>query len=152
MLAKVFRRHVARKALSERRRSTGAGFTLFEVVVSMTILAVGIALAVSLISRSLNNIRTIESRARIVEHATSVMELTLLDDTISEPTSFEGDFPEDGTRWTMRIEEYIPDEPEFFDQIDTMSVRMLAYTVDMFRPSSRAVDFRLRTLKLVPRQ
>ncbi|MDR0310284.1 MAG: type II secretion system GspH family protein [Acidobacteriota bacterium] len=125
-----------------------AGFTLFEVLVAITILAIGVALAASLIGRSIGNIRKIEARSRIIEHANSVMELTLLDQEITEPTTFDGDFA-DGTRWTMNIEEYTPDDAELLEQVD-MPVKLLAYTVEMFPPGSGVVDFRLRTLKLVP--
>ena len=125
-----------------------SGFTLIEVLVSMTILAIAIALSVSLISKSLSNVRRIEARTRIINYANSVMELTLLDQDIREPVSFDGDF-EDGTRWTMQVEEYIPDDVEFLEQGE-MSVKLLSYTVEMFQPHSNIMDYRLRTLKLVP--
>ena len=132
--------------------SNNAGFTLIEVLVSITVLAIGITLGVSAISKSLGNIRMVNARTRIVDQANSVMELTLLDPEIREPGEFDGDF-EDGARWTMKIEEYIPDEPELSlsSQVE-MPVRMLAYTVEMFQPRSSVVEYRLRTLKLVPRQ
>jgi len=128
-------------------KSSGAGFTLVEVLIATTLLAIGIALSVSLIGKSLGNIKKMDARTRIVDHANSVMELTLLDPEIGEPGTFEGDF-EDGTRWTMKIEEYIPDNVEPFEQAD-MPVKLLAYTVEMFPPRSSVVDYRLRTLKLV---
>jgi len=125
-----------------------SGFTLLEVLVAMTILAMGIALGISLISRALGNIGRVEARTRIIDHANSVMELTLLDPEITEPMDFDGDF-EDGTRWIMRIEEYVPEEAALSEYAD-MPVKLLAYTVEMFRPQSGVVDYRLRTLKLVP--
>ena len=126
------------------------GFTLIEVLVSMTILAMAIALSVSLISKSLSNVRRIEARTQIVNHANSVMELTLLDQDITEPVAFDGDF-EDGTRWTMKIEDYVPDDVDLLEQGD-MPVRLLSYTLEMFQPHSNVMDYRLRTLKLVPYQ
>ena len=131
------------------KRSTNAGFTLLEVLVAMTVLSIGIAFAVSLISSSLGNIKKVEVRARIVEHANSVMELTLLDQEINGATTFDGDFA-DGTRWIVRIEEYVPDESALSNEADNMPVKLLAYTVEMFQPNSNAVEYRLRTLKLVP--
>ena len=133
----------------EMKRSTNAGFTLLEVLVAMTVLSIGIAFAVSLISSSLGNIKKVEVRARIVEHANSVMELTLLDQEINGATTFDGDFA-DGTRWIVRIEEYVPDESALSNEADNMPVKLLAYTVEMFQPNSNAVEYRLRTLKLVP--
>jgi hypothetical protein len=73
-----------------------------------------------------------------------------LDPEVRDSRTFNGDFT-DGTRWTMRIEEYVPDEPASVDQVD-MQVKLLAYTVEMFQPRSTAVDYRLRTLKIVPVQ
>ena len=134
--------------LKSRFPKDACGFTLFEVLIAITLLAIGIALASSLIGKSLVNIRRIDARMQIVEHANSVMELTLLDKEISEPTTFDGDF-EDGTRWTMSIEEYTPEEQPLFEQVE-MPVKLLAYTVEMFMPGSSVVDYRLRTLKLVP--
>jgi len=131
------------------KSSADSGFTLLEVLVAITILAIGIALTVSTISKSLVNIRIIDARMRIVDQANSVMELTLLDPEIKEPRTFNGDF-EDGVRWTMRIEEYIPEDTSFSDPVE-MPVRLLAYTVEMFQPHSSAVEYRLRTLKLAPK-
>jgi len=126
----------------------GSGFTLLEVLVAMTILAMGIALGISLISRALGNIGRVEAHTRIIDQANSVMELTLLNPEITEPRVFDGDF-EDGTRWIMRIEEYVPEEQEFTEFVE-MPVKLLAYTVEMFHPRSSAVEYRLRTLKLIP--
>jgi len=138
------------QAINQRFHRETSGFTLLEVLVAMTILAVGIALGVSLISKAMGNIRMVDTRARIVDHANSVMELTLLNPEIIEPGAFDGDF-EDGTRWTMRIEEYIPEAAAISEDVD-MPVKLLAFTVEMFHPHSRTMEYRLRTLKLVPRQ
>ena len=134
--------------MTTRRFRVETGFTLLEVLVAITILAIGIALTVSLITKSLVNIRVVDQRARMVDYANSVMELTLIDPEIKEPGAFDGDF-EDGTRWTMQIEEYIPEETSFSEQVE-MPVKLLAYTVEMFQPNSSVVEYRLRTLKLVP--
>lgn len=132
-----------------------SGFTLIEVLVAITVLAIGIALGVSLISKALINVRKVEMRARIADHANAVMELTLLDPSIKDPTSFNGDFPEDGTRWVINIEDYTPEttsaDAAFSEEVN-MRVKLLSYTVEMFPPHSNVVDYRLRTLKLVPKQ
>ena len=75
------------------------GFTLLEVLVSLTVLALGAALVLSLISGSLGNIRKVQLKSRTIEHAQTVMETVLLDKSIEEPTTLTGDF-EDGTRWS----------------------------------------------------
>jgi hypothetical protein len=121
-----------------------------EVLVSLTVLAVGIALAVSLISNSLGNIRKVEKRVQIVEHAGSVLELALLDDAIQGPTALDGDFA-DGTRWAVRVEEHVVEDAAVRPP-QNMPVKLLSYTVELSYPGSGSVDYRLRTLKLVPVQ
>ena len=76
-------------------RQRAQGFTLLEVLVSLAVLSVGVALTLSLISGSLGNIRKVQLRTRTIEHAEAVMELALLDDSVRQPTVFSGDF-EDG--------------------------------------------------------
>jgi prepilin-type N-terminal cleavage/methylation domain-containing protein len=131
------------------------GFTLLEVLIGLTILAVGAALTMSLISGSLGNIRKVQLRTRSVEHAEAMMELALLDDSIRRPTSRAGDF-EDGSHWSLRVEDYVPAlSPQMQAQLQgrdlkqNMPVKMLRYTIEMFSPDSRAPDFRLQTLKLM---
>jgi len=127
-----------------------AGFTLLEVLVSLTVLAIGAALTLSLISGSLGNIRKVQLRTRTVEHAEAVMEMALLDDSIHRPTTFSGDF-EDGTRWSVRVEDYsLPDsaQQQSRDVKQNMPVKLLCYTVEMFSPDSRGPDYQLQTLKL----
>jgi prepilin-type N-terminal cleavage/methylation domain-containing protein len=130
------------------------GFTLLEVLVALTVLAVGAALTLSLISGSLGNIRKVQLRTRTVEHAEAVMELSLLDGSILQPTVFTGNF-EDGTRWSVRVEEYEPPAPpqvQSQDLLQNFPVKLLCYTVEMLSPGSRAPDYRLQTLKLVNRR
>ena len=132
-------------------QQNASGFTLLEVLVALTVFAVAGAVILSLISGSLGNIRKVQLRTRTVEHAEAVMELTLLDESVQGPTSFSGDF-EDGTRWTVVVEEYVP--PEVTDQpadgrLAAMPVKLLSYTIEMFSPNSTKSDYRLQTLKLV---
>ena len=128
-----------------------SGFTLLEVLVALTVFAVAGAVILSLISGSLGNIRKVQLRTRTVEHAEAVMELTLLDESVQGPTSFAGDF-EDGTRWTVVVEEYVPpvtSNPPADGRLVTMPVKLLSYTIEMFSPNSTKSDYRLQTLKLV---
>ena len=127
------------------------GFTLLEVLIALTILAVGAALTLSLISGTLGNIRKVQLRTRTIEHAEATMELALLDDSIRQPTSRTGDF-EDGVHWSLLVEDYVPPNPPQMDSRDlsqNMPVKMLRYTIEMFNPDSRTPDFRLQTLKLL---
>mgnify|MGYP000857576421 FL=1 len=133
-----------------RRTRDAGGFTLLEVVVTLTILALGVSLVLSLMSGSLGNIRKVQSRTRIVEHAQTVMELALLDEAIQGATAFTGDFA-DGTRWSVQVEEQAPDTAGGTDPgaLERMPVRLLRYRVEMFAPGSGAPEFGLETLKLV---
>ena len=131
--------------------STASGFTLLEVLVALTVLAVGAALTLSLISGSLGNIRKVQLRTRAIEHAQAVMELALLDESIFQPTAYTGHF-EDGSHWSVNIEDYEPPvspgaQPQ--DPRRLMPVKLLRYTVEMFNPDSRTPDYRLQTLKLI---
>lgn len=135
-----------------------AGFTLLEVLVTLTVLGVGVALTLALISGSLRNIRKVQISTRSIQHAETVLEMALLDDSIRRPTSLRGDF-EDGTRWTVRIDEYrvsesAADAPRLSDSIaggqaTALPVRLFSYTVEVTEPESQAPDFSLQTLKLV---
>lgn len=127
------------------RRETG--FTLLEVLVALTIMAVGVALALSLVSGSLGNIRKVRLHARTVEHAQAVMELELLDASITGPMTQRGDF-EDGTRWSLVVSEVEMPAPQTGLQIQ-MPVKVLSFVVDLTEPNSTATDYQLQTLKLV---
>jgi prepilin-type N-terminal cleavage/methylation domain-containing protein len=127
------------------------GFTLLEVLVAMTVLAVGSALVLSLISGSLGNIRKVRLHTRAAEHAQTVMELALLDDSIESATTMRGDF-EDGTQWSVAVSEVeMPLISTVMPGIQATDVPMkvLSYDVEIMEPQSTTVDFRLQTLKLV---
>ena len=122
---------------------------------ALAVLAIGAALTMSLISGSLGNIRKVQVRTRTIQHAEAVMELSLLDESIRQPTTFTGDF-EDGTRWSVRVDEYElpnsqpapPVQPGAPPQA-TLPVRLFSYTVDVIGPDSSMPDYSLQTLKLV---
>ena len=108
----------------------------------------------SLISGSLGNIRKVQLRTRTIEHAEAVMELALLDESIEQPTTFRGDF-EDGTRWSVRVEEHQPPDAQQPQPQSSLvppqppPVKLFSYTVEVIGPDSMAPDYRLQTLKLV---
>ena len=128
-----------------------AGFTLLEVLVALTILAVGVSLTLSLISGSLGSIRKVRMHTLAIEHAQVVMELALLDDSIKAATTRRGDF-EDGTRWAVVISEVempIPETVMTGTQTAQMPIKVLSYDVEVMEPNSATPDFQLRTLKVV---
>ena len=128
------------------------GFTLLEVVVALAVLGVGTALALSVVSGSLGNIRKVQSRTRTVQHAESVIETILLDESVNSPTVLRGDF-EDGTTWVVEITEVVVPPPPMapgMTQPQISPVKLLAYSVQVTDPGSQTVDFRLSTAKVVP--
>jgi prepilin-type N-terminal cleavage/methylation domain-containing protein len=138
-----------RKVQSDLRAASG--FTLLEVLVALTVFAIGASITLSLMSGSLGKIRKAQQRTRIIEHAESVMEIALLDQSILRPTTFTGYF-EDGTNWSVRVDEYTPpDSPRTLRRQlpRDMPVQLLSYTVEMFGQDSREPEYRLHMLKLV---
>ncbi len=130
------------------------GFTLLEVLITLAILSVGVTLTLSLISGALANIRKVQVRARTIQHAETVMELTLLDDSINRPTTLNGDFA-DGTRWTIRVSDYdIPKLQQMLQpqQPVEIPVKLMAYSLEIMSPGATGPDLRLETLKLVETQ
>ena len=136
--------------MTRRRSNSQAGFTLLEVLVTLAVLAVGIALTLSLISGSLSNIRKVQLRTRTIQHAETVMELSLLDEGIKRPTTLRGDF-EDGTQWQLVVNEVeMPLPPLLPNQAPPeLPVKLFAYSVEVYAPDSPTPDLRLRTLKVV---
>ena len=136
--------------MNGRRAPGESGFTLLEVLVTLTVLAVGIALTLSVISGSLANVRKVQLRTRTIQHAETVMELSLLDESIKQPTTLRGDF-EDGTRWMVVVSEIempMPEQP-VLQQRPEWPIKLFAYNVEVYGPDSPTPDLRLRTLKVV---
>jgi len=133
-----------------RHSAAEAGFTLLEVLVTLAVLAVGIALTLSLISGSLANIRRVQLRTRTIQHAETVMELSLLDESIKQPTTLKGDF-EDGTRWMLVVSEVdmpVPQQPTI-PQRPEWPIKLFTYSVEVYGPDSPTPDLGLRTLKVI---
>jgi type II secretion system protein I len=142
-------------AMRKRELQMESGFTLLEVLVALTLMAVGAAVVMSLLSGSAGNIRKAQLRTKIIEQAETVLEQTLLDDTILNPTSSSGVL-DDGSgmnwSWTVTVEEYVP--PVLTDQIvpattQALPVKLLQYTVKMISPDAQVSDYTLQTLKVV---
>ena len=136
-------------------RGRDRGFTLLEVLVALAVLGVGTALALSVVSSSLGNIRKVQIKARTVQHAETVMETTLLDDSIKGPTTLRGDFA-DGTLWSVVVTEVQMPEPEMavptpnLDlQRQALPLKVLAYAVEVMEPGSTVPDWRIQTVKVI---
>src|SRR5262249_23481951 len=84
-------------------------------------------------------------------HAETVMELALLDASITGTTMLQGDF-EDGTRWIVSVNEYsvAPMRPlPLGMQSVPLPVKMLVYQVEVTGGQSPNADYRLESLKVV---
>jgi prepilin-type N-terminal cleavage/methylation domain-containing protein len=129
-----------------------SGFTLLEVLMALTVMAVGVTLTLSLISGSLGNLRKVRGTATIVEHAQAAMEVALLDDLIQGAASRQGDF-EDGTRWSVDVTEIeMPVPPSALplsQQITSTAPKLLSFVVVVTGPNSTKADFQLQTMKLI---
>jgi len=135
----------------QRPRHAEIGFTLLEVLVTLSILGVGTAITLSLVSGSLRNIRKVQTRTKYIQYAETVMELSLLDESIDGPTVLQGDF-EDGTRWNVAVTDFaMPEKPSPPDmqQVIRPQVKVLSYSVEILGANSASPDFKLDTLKLI---
>jgi prepilin-type N-terminal cleavage/methylation domain-containing protein len=130
-----------------------SGFTLLEVLIALTIMAVGVALALSVISGSLGNIRKVRANTRLIDRAQSVMELALLDEKIVGAATLNGDY-EDGTRWNVVITQVEMPPPTTplpvgIPQAMQQMPLVLSYVVSIMEPNSTTPQFQLQTLKLI---
>ncbi len=119
---------------------------------ALTVLSVGVALVLSLVSGSLGNIRKVRGNTHLIEHAQSVMETALLDNTIQGATALHGDF-EDGTRWSVEVTEVQMPTPAtqmpLSPQMQMMAPKVLSYLVLVTGPNSVRPDFQLQTMKMI---
>jgi hypothetical protein len=79
------------------------------------------------------------------------MESALLDPSILQPASFSGNF-QDGTRWIVRVEDYTELDKQQLGEVKNLTVKLLAYSVEVMGPESQKPEVRLHTLKLVKSQ
>jgi prepilin-type N-terminal cleavage/methylation domain-containing protein len=125
-----------------------SGFTLLEVLISLTIMAVGVAFALSLITGSLGKVRKVSANAHLIENAQSVMETTLLDSNITGATTRSDSF-EDGARWDLTVTEVeMPPPPSAVPTaIAALAPKVLSYEVVVTGVDSS--KYQLKTLKLI---
>ncbi len=124
------------------------GFTLLEVLVAFTILAVGLVALLRAFSSGLRGLDAAEAASIAVQHARSKM--AEVGSAIRlEPGVEEGEF-EDGFRWRITIEPH-----ELGDGAAAETLPLLPYEVEVTvtgaggRPGGREVT--LRSLRLAPR-
>ncbi len=123
-----------------------AGFTLLEVLVALVVLAVGVAVTMSVISGSLGNVRKSQIRTRLMASAQTVMEAALNKDDFEPPFSYREELP-DGFHFMVTVEEE-PDADLLTQSASELPIRLLHYTVQLIGPDSEPL-YALETLKLV---
>jgi prepilin-type N-terminal cleavage/methylation domain-containing protein len=123
-----------------------AGFTLLEVLVALVVLAVGVAVTMSVITGSLGNIRKSQIRTRLMASAQTVMESALNNDNLEAPSSYGQEMP-GGFQCMVTVEEE-PDTNLLTQPASELPIRLLHYTVQLIGPDLEPV-YALETLKLV---
>ena len=138
-----------------RRQGRQHGFTLMEVVVSLTVLGVGVAIAMQLIVASIKQVRTIGNHVTAAQYADAVMNDLLLRDDVDHP----GELAEalnDTYRWHAVMDEVIdppvplpgmpPGMPPPEPPVKKITIDLTIYWRNRFSESS----MKLFTIKLVP--
>ena len=129
-----------------KRRARGSrGFTLFEVLIAFTILAVSLVALLRAFSSGLRGLDAAEAATAAVQHARSKIEEVGTAIPL-EPGVQEGAF-EDGYRWRVVIE---PHEPG--DAAAAETLPLAPYEVEVTVTGPRGGAITLRSLRLEPRQ
>jgi len=128
-------------------KTAASGFTLLEVMVALVVLAVGVAATMSVLSGSLGNIRKAQMRTRMIDYAHDIMESSFYREELEQPALYVEDL-EDGFQYRIRVEDYDPGTEE--DGTGSgLTIKLLAYTVEMIGPDSPEPAYTLETLKIV---
>jgi prepilin-type N-terminal cleavage/methylation domain-containing protein len=128
------------------------GFTLLEIVVAVAILGVAVAIAMSVFSGGLKNVRRIDLAHRAMNHAENVMNEILSDEAVREPREFSGDLDEEFS-YTASVDYW--NEPQARPTIEPveLSVYMLSVRVDVhFKTDPHGKFYRTVCLKTLPVQ
>lgn len=138
------RRSRAARGRAGRVRRRG-GFTLLEVLIAFTILAVALVALLRAFSSGLRGLDAAEAGATALQHARSKIEEV---GTVIplEAGEYGGEF-EDGTRWSIVIR---PHETGTGAAVETMA--LVPYEVEVTASRERGGKVTLRSLRLAPRQ
>lgn len=129
------------------------GFTLLELVVSVAILGIGLAMAMQIFSGGLNNIHRMDLSHRAMTHAENVMNQILSDEAIRGPLEMTGDLDED-FYYSVVVDHW--EEPRerlaVEEEIDP-GMYLLSVVVDIhFRDDRRGRLYRTVSLKGVAKE
>ena len=100
------------RSIRFRRERAVAGFTLIEVLVALTVVAISLAAIGSLIATTIRGVRSLDTRLALIETARAVV-TGLPDREELAPGNFSGDLA--GHRWRVDV------LPFLIDAIDTQN-------------------------------
>lgn len=125
---------------------SSSGFTLIEILVAISVLAIALVMILQLFSGGLNSARIGEEYTRGIFHAREKMEEILLLKDL-EAGEAAGAF-EDGIMWKARIVQVGPSEEE----VETFPLDTYEIQVSVRWPEGMGErEFEIRTLKSVPK-
>jgi general secretion pathway protein I len=132
------------------QRRGADGFTLIEIVVSVAILGISVAIVMQIFSGGLKNIHRIDMAHRAMNHAENVMNEILSDRTIRYPTELSGDLDEE-FYYTAKVDYWQePEQTLSIQEVEPM-LYLLGVRVDVhFRNDPRGKLYRAICLKTVP--
>jgi len=141
LLAKL---KIANRRFRRRCPFSDKGFTLIEILVSISVLSIAMVVILQLFSGGLGSSRTCEAYTKGIFHAREKMEEILLGTELSEEVS-EGEF-EDGYRWRSEILREAQSEKE----AAKFPFELYHIRVDIFwDEGTKEKSFNINTMKLV---
>ncbi len=125
---------------------SGAGFTLFEVLIAVAILGIAITMVLQLFSADLRSISASEDYVSAAVTAEAKMREVLDDDQLSEGSS-SSETTSDGYRTTVSVSKTLEDRTE------NLPVELLNITVTVYWTKGLGEkSLTLNTMKMVARQ
>lgn len=135
------------RARQERARQQ-RGFTLLEIVVAFSILALGLGLAMRIQIGATQQARIADEQTRAALHAQSILDVAGVGERLEEGVA-EGEF-EDGYSWRLEVSPYQPPAEAIDPQIDMSSMPVQLLELDLtlsWQREGRAVESHYRTLR-----
>ncbi|MEE8349945.1 MAG: type II secretion system protein [Acidobacteriota bacterium] len=128
------------------------GFTLLEVVVALSILAMGVAMVMQIFAGGLKNIHRIDMAHQAMNHAENVMNEILSNQAIAGEVSLADDLDEEFA-YTAEVRYWQDPEESFGIDIVEPRVSLLSVQVDVhFKNDPNGKRYRTVCLKTIPNE